>query len=117
MREAQAAAGRLRAAMAQGVGLAEAEEAIRPPEPLARHDSPVEAAAAQARQVRNLSGRADRVALWLTRLQGDVAHDAYVDALGMAGLDRARAEKEIVRMLATDVIYEPRAGAYRALDA
>lgn len=82
---------------------------------VARHDSPRDAAAAQASSVINKSARAERVALWMTRLVGQPSHDELVDALQRAGLDRLRAEREIVRMLATDYLVEPRAGTYRTL--
>ncbi len=118
-REAQAAAGRLRLELTTGdqapLQQARVDELALPKVP--RHDSPVEEAAARARAVTNKSQRADAVALWLTRLQGASSHDDYVGALSRAGLDRVRAEKEIVRMLACDVVYEPRAGYYQALSS
>ncbi len=82
-----------------------------------RHDSPADAAAAKARDVTNASERAETVALWLTRLMGSADEDTYLDTLQKAGLTRDRASKEIVRMLACDVIYEPKAGHYAALSS
>ncbi len=118
-RDAQAAAGRVRLELAAGQAApaqqALLEEMALPQAP--RHDSPVDEAAARARAVTNKSQRADAVALWLTRLQGQASHDDYLGALSQAGLERTRAEKEIVRMLACDVVYEPRAGYYQALGA
>lgn len=91
--------------------------ALQDARPVPRHDSPVAAAAAKANAVVNKSQKAEAIALWLTRLVGDASHAQYLDALRMAGLDRERAEKEITRMLAMDVTYEPRAGHYRSLEA
>lgn len=118
-RDAQSAAVHLRTQMAKGI---EPEIALKSfkmaqEDAVPRHDSPIDAAAAKARAVTNKSQRADAVALWLTRLVGDVDHMGYLDALERAGLERTRGEKEIVRMLAGDVIFEPQAGRYRCLDA
>lgn len=82
-----------------------------------RHDSAADAAAAQAARYANASRRAEQVALWLTRLQGGATHGELLDALAKAGLDPGRAEREVVRMLACDILTEPRAGTYRVLDA
>lgn len=90
---------------------------LQAPPPLPRHDSPADAAAAKAGGITNRSDRAEAVALWMTRLVGQPSHDDLVDALARAGLDRMRAEREIVRMLAMDYLMEPRAGAYRVIDA
>lgn len=114
--EAKAAVAAHRAAMAQGTDLPSAAAAVAAPQPLVRHDDPVDAAAAQARRERNASHRADLLAVWLTRLLGEADHDTYLTAMGRAGIPAARREKEITRMLATDVIYEPRAGRYRTLE-
>jgi hypothetical protein len=65
--------------------------------------------------VTNRSARAETVALWMSRLAGPTPHDALVQALLKAGLDRTRAEREIVRMLAMDYLMEPRAGSYQVL--
>lgn len=83
----------------------------------ARHDSPADAAAAKASAIANRSGRAEAVALWMTRLVGQPTHAELVDAMGKAGLDRVRAEREVVRMLAMDYLMEPRAGSYRVVEA
>ncbi len=115
-RQAQAAVAAHRAAMATGQPVAQIVEALRPEEPLARHDDPLDAAAAQARQARNLSERADLLALWGTRLMDGLDHDILMEGLRRAGLPGERAAKEIVRMLATDVIFEPRPGHYRHLE-
>lgn len=113
-RAAQAAVAHHRAAMAGGLA---AVQALRPPKPAARHDSPADAAAAQAAGLVNLSARAEAVALWMTRLVGDVPHAGLIEAMAKAGLDPKRAEREVVRMLATDVLMEPKAGRYRLVDA
>lgn len=85
--------------------------------PLPRHDSPVEAAAARGAGIANKSSRAELVALALSRLCGGAApRDDLLEALEKAGLDRKRAEAEVVRMLAMDILMEPKAGHYRVLD-
>ncbi len=119
--EARAAAGRVAAAFAQGLDPADGsadgpEQALIDRRPAVRHDTPMDAAAAKGRQHTNKSARAEEVALWMTRLVGDVAHDDLVAALQRSGLDFDRAEREVTRMLAADVIFEPRAGHYRHLD-
>jgi uncharacterized Zn finger protein (UPF0148 family) len=92
--------------------------AIPLPEPRqARHDSPEEAAAAKARGTVNKSRRAEEVATWMTRLVGQPTHAQLLDAMGKAGLDRVRAEREVGRMLAMDYLTEQRAGTYRVLDS
>lgn len=114
---ARVAVGAHRAAMATGEDPATIAKALEPEQPLVRHDDPLDAAAAQARQARNLSERADLLALWGTRLMEGLDHAILMEGLRRAGLPGDRAEKEIVRMLATDVIYEPRPGQYRHLEA
>lgn len=114
-REAQAAVAHHRAALAGGLA---AVQALAPRRPEPRHDSPADAAAAQASGLANRSARAEAVALWMTRLRGGlVPHAELVEAMAKAGLDPVRAEREVVRLLATDVMVEPRAGHYRVLDA
>lgn len=90
--------------------------ALQDARPVPRHDSPRSAAAAKANAVVNKSQKADIIALWLTRLQGDGSHDDHVEAMREAGIDRERAEKEITRMLAMDVVFEPVPGRYRCLE-
>ncbi len=107
--EAQAAAASLRDEERAEIMLADHR-------PVVRHDSPVSAAAAQANAAVNKSEKAELIATWLTRLKGLSTHAEYLAAMQQAGLDEERSEKEIIRMLATDVIYEPKAGSYRALD-
>jgi hypothetical protein len=113
-RSAQAAVAHHRAAMAGGL---QAVQALRPHRPEPRHDSPADAAAAQAGGIVNLSARAEAVALWMTRLVGLVPHPQLLEAMGKAGIPRERAEREVVRLLATDLMMEPKAGRYRILDA
>lgn len=110
-KDAQAAAARMRAGESQSVVATLQED-----RPVPRHDDPIGAAAAQANAVTNQSQKAEAIALWLTRLMGDADHDAYIDAMTRAGLARQRAEKEMIRMLAMDIIFEPRAGHYRVLE-
>ena len=112
------AVGAVRTALAQGLSIDEAGNAanalLLDPRPV-RHDSPTDAAAAKAREHTNHGDRAENVALWLTRLQGPTDEATYLDALQKAGLSLERAQKEIIRMLACDIIYEPQAGRYAAL--
>lgn len=120
LREAQAQAAAMRTARAQDLpesSAGAAVQALQPPQPLARHDSPIDAAAAKAHGITNKSARAEAVALWMTRLLGQPSEDDLMQGMRKAGLDGARAEKEIVRMLAADVMYEPRVGHYAVLDA
>lgn len=119
LREAQSAAAAMRTARAQDLPEAEAHQAVQalhPPQPLARHDSPIDAAAAKAHGIVNKSARAEAVALWMTRLLSQPTEDELMQAMRKAGLDGERAEREIVRMLAADVMYEPRVGHYAVLD-
>ena len=103
------------ASLRSGDGAAQVH-ALADHRPVPRHDSPVDAAAAKANAVINKSQKAETIALWLTRLVGAASHDDHIAAMRQAGLASDRAEQEIVRMLATDVIYEPRAGHYQALE-
>lgn len=108
----------LNAALRQGLGEQEAGAALAAltlPEQTPKHDSVLDAAAAKARAVTNMSQRAETVALWLHRLQGPTSDEQFMDALQKAGLPAERAEREIIRMLACDIIYEPRVGAYAIL--
>ena len=115
-RQAQAAAAHHRAALSGGLHAVQVQESSRQRSP-SRHDSPADAAAAQAGGIANKSARAEAVALWMTRLVGLVPHADLVAAMGKAGLPAERAEREVVRLLATDLMMEPRAGHYRVLDA
>jgi hypothetical protein len=107
-REAQAAT----AALRQGARPGPAFPAGTP-----RHDSPVDAAAAKGRGIVNKSARAEEIARWLERLVGAMPHRSLSDALVRSGMDQDRAEAEITRMLAVDVLLEPRAGHYRTVGA
>lgn len=111
-RAAQAAVAHHRAALAGGAVAVASLQARRPD---ARHDSPGDAAAAQAAGLVNKSARAEAVALWMTRLVGATPHAELIAAMGKAGIPPERAEREVVRMLATDLLMEPRAGHYRLL--
>lgn len=113
-RAAQEAVAHHRASLDGGLA---AVQALRPFRAEPRHDSPADAAAAQAAGITNLSARSEAVALWMTRLMGLVPHVQLLDAMTKAGIDQARAEREIIRLLATDLMVEPRAGSYRILDA
>jgi len=75
------------------------------------HDSPTMAAASRGKGIVNKSERADAVAAALAQ-GGPASHSDLLEALLQAGLERGRAEAEIIRMLATDYLMEPRAGRY-----
>lgn len=116
--DARQATAAISTALAQGRPFEEAAQAVttlQDPAPVPKHDSPVDAAAAKARGITNKSDRAEAVLQWLTELEGTVADADALAALQKAGLTLPRAEKEIVRMLASDVIFEPRAGWYQHL--
>lgn len=87
---------------------------FQPTERTPRHDSPAEEAAAAARGIANKGSRAEMVAASLGR-SGIMAHAHLVQALHLAGLDAERAEAEVTRMLAMDILMEPKAGHYRPL--
>jgi len=118
------AAGRV---LASGVPAAAAREIVAraaapqgpaPAPRVDRHDDPLDAAAAKGRAIANRSARAEAVALWCCRLLGGaVRHAQLLDALQRAGLDADRAEQEVVRMLACDLLLEPRPGLYRLVEA
>lgn len=103
-RQAQVAAAQLRAAgRSTTVG----------PAATPRHDSPADAAAAKGRAIINKSARAEEVARWLERIAGPMPHRVLVEALQRSGLDQDRAEAEITRMLAMDLLMEPKSATYR----
>lgn len=113
-REAQQQAAHHRTRLAsKGVSAAVSLYQPRPRE-AARHDSPAEEAAAAAKGIANKGSRAEMVAATLDR-HGAMAHADLVRALQLAGLDSARAEAEVTRMLAMDILMEPKAGHYRLL--
>lgn len=86
-------------------------------EPVRKHDSPAAAAASKARIVANASKKAVLIMETLTNILGDVPEKEALIAMRDAGLTSERAEKEIVRMLACDEIFEPRLGFYRSLSS
>lgn len=92
------------------------EEWLRVPKP-ARHDSRVEAAAAAGRGIANKSLRAEAVVASLSQGQPDVAAEELQTAMVQSGLDVERARLEVVRMLARDILMEPRPGRYRPVGA
>ncbi|MHB8633430.1 MAG: hypothetical protein ACYDBQ_05600 [Thermoplasmatota archaeon] len=104
----------------RGSSLQEAQQEVarrRGPAPApreARHDSTLDRAAAAGRRTVNHSRRAEAVAAALLA-EGEQPHGELVMTLTAAGLDRARAEREVSRMLACDYLTEPRAGRYRLL--
>lgn len=59
--------------------------------------------------------RADAIARALTERDGDWDDDLLAEAFAMAGLKPEKAEPHLKRMLATNVVYEPRPGRYRAV--
>ncbi|MES2155023.1 MAG: hypothetical protein V4510_07795 [bacterium] len=76
------------------------------------HDSPTMAAASKATGIVNRSEKAEAVTRALLE-DGTASHIDLVQAMLEAGLDGGRAQSEVVRMLATDFILEPRPGRYR----
>lgn len=114
LEEAQQAAGLLNAKLAGRE--AEFVRALLPQEaPSARHDDPWEAAAAAARRATGETERVDAVARALSAGLGDFSEDDLRRALDLAGLRGARAGAHVARMLGASVLFEPRAGRYRAL--
>lgn len=108
LQEAQEAAGRLNAKLS---GREEEYVAamVLPAIPAPRHDDRWNAAAAAARRVSGETARADAVA----RALGEFEDGELAVAFELAGLREAG--RHLRRMLATDVIFEPRPGVYRAL--
>lgn len=89
--------------------------ALVPPAPrAARHDGAADAAAAQARRASSESGRADRIARHLSQTLGEFGRDDLAAAMRLAGIAPARVDAHLERMLATTLLFEPRAGRYRA---
>lgn len=112
-REAQRQAAQRRADLA-GKTVSASVSLYQPRLRTVRHDSHAEEAAAAARGIANKGSRAEMVAATLDR-HGAMAHAELVRALHLAGLDAARAEAEVTRMLAMDFLLEPKAGHYRVL--
>jgi hypothetical protein len=112
-REAQRQAAHHRAQLATRT-VSAAVSLYQPRPRVARHDSPAEETAASARGIANKGSRAEVVAATLSRA-GPASHADLVGALQLAGLDADRAELEVTRMLAMDILLEPKAGHYRTL--
>jgi hypothetical protein len=112
-REAQRQAAQHRAGMA-GKTVSATVTLYQPRLREPRHDSPAEEAAAAAKGIANKGSRAELVAATLGR-HGAMAHADLVHALKLAGLHPDRAEAEVIRMLAMDLLMEPKAGHYRVL--
>jgi hypothetical protein len=112
-REAQRQAAHHRAQMA-GRTVSATVSLFQPKARSVRHDSPAEEAAATARGIANKGARAEMVAATLGR-GGPMPHADLVQALQLAGLDAERSEAEVTRMLAMDILMEPKAGHYRVL--
>lgn len=81
---------------------------------MARHDDAFQAAAAASRKASSEKDRADRVARALSQAVGEFDEAALAKALHLAGIHARRAGAHLARMLETSVLYEPRAGKYRA---
>lgn len=75
------------------------------------HESATMAAASQATGIVNRSEKAEAVARALFATS-TATHDDLLQALVEAGLDTGRAEVEIIRLLGTDFLMEPRPGRY-----
>jgi hypothetical protein len=93
---------------------AEFQRALLPTRPpmAPKHDDPYMAAAAATRQARGDTDRADRLARALSVRLGDFAEGDLLKAATLAGLSKPA--KHLARMLETHVLYEPRAGRYKA---
>ncbi|MEA3199253.1 MAG: hypothetical protein QOE90_681 [Thermoplasmata archaeon] len=109
LEEARAALGQLNARLS-----GRAEEYARafvPPAPRpASHDDAHQAAAAAARRAVSEKDRADAVA----RALGEFGLDDLARAFALAGLPTQKAEAHLARMLAAQVVFEPRPLRYRA---
>jgi hypothetical protein len=112
-RAAQAATAQKRAAAGgvHGQQLAMLAAPVRMP----RHDSVLDAAAAQVRHVTNKSDRAEAVARWMERLASPFRHEDLIAALERAGLDAKRCHDEVIRLLSNDILLEARPGLYRVI--
>lgn len=107
---AQQAAGMLNARLA-GREAEYAQALILPARPAPRHDDRFAAAAAAARTATSEKDRADAIARALREFtESDLAL-----AFKMTGLPAAKLETQLKRMLATDVVFQPRTGTYRIL--
>jgi len=114
--EAQAAVAQARLQAAGPQAILHMQRLAATARPARGHDSPVDAAAAAGTGVRNRSERAEAVARAYGRLCADIPHADLVEALTRAGLEPARSAVEVTRMLACDVLLEPRAGTYRFVE-
>lgn len=109
LEEAQMAAGAVNAKLSGRER--EFAQALVPAAPrVARHDDRFAAAAANARRFSSEKDRADAVA----RALGDFGEDDLRRAFAVAGLPIDKVEAHLKRMLVADVVFEPRAGVYRA---
>lgn len=107
--EAQVAAGLVNAKLAGRER--EFAAALVPAAPRAsRHDDRFAAAAAAARRFSSEVDRTDAVA----RALGDFTEDDLARAFHVAGLPADKLGAHLKRMLVADVVFEPRAGRYRA---
>jgi len=106
--EARRVAGLVNARLAGREG--EWERSLVPPPPReARHDDRHHAAAAAARKARSEKDRADAIA----RALGEFTQEDLERAFALARVGKP--EAHLARMLATQVVHEPRPLAYRAL--
>lgn len=109
LEEARAVMGRLNARMS-----GREEEYVRataPPVPRApRHDDKLHAAAAAARKVKSEKDRVDAIA----RSLSDFAREDLAAAFALCQLPADRVDAHLARMLATQVVFEPRPLRYRA---
>lgn len=81
-----------------------------------KHDDAWHAAAAAARKAESESDRADAAARALSaQAEKGFTEDDFGRALALAGVPMQRAAHHLGRMVATQVVYEPRPGRYRAL--
>lgn len=76
------------------------------------HDDAFMAAAAATRAAKGERDRAERLARALSSRLRDFDEHDFARAASLAGLPKV--EAHLARMVATHVLYEPRAGRYRA---
>lgn len=108
LEEAQEVAGRLNAKLA-GRKDEYLAAMVVPRAPAPRHDDRWNAAAAAARRATGETGRADAVA----RALGEFEDAELAAAFELAGLRESN--RHLRRMLATQVVFEPRPGVFKAL--
>jgi hypothetical protein len=88
---------------------------VPPPPVMRRHDDAHEAAAATARGGKGEAAKVDRIARALGDELVEFQEVSLRIAMRLAGLDGARSQAHMLRMVRTDVLYEVRPDWYRPL--